>query len=160
MNGAARELRRPWCYLVAVIVAAGAMVAGLPWALGVAIALAAFVVGIAVAAWIGGRPERDRDEAAEPSRSPSAAMQPSLTAEDPIFRLEGEFWTIRYHAETFRLHDAKGLRYLHRLLANPGGEIHVLDLVAGGSPSEAGHPPADEELPEDVSTKDDEPESK
>ena len=140
MNGAARELRRPWCYLVAVLVGAGAMVAGLPWGIGVAIAVAAFAVGIAVAAWIGGRPERDSDEASEPSRSPSAATQPSLTADDPIFRLEGEFWTIRYHAETFRLHDAKGLRYLHRLLADPGGETHVLDLVADGSPSESRHP--------------------
>ena len=59
MNGAARELRRPWCYLVAVLVAAGAMVAGLPWGIGVAIAVAAFAVGIAAAAWVGGRPERD-----------------------------------------------------------------------------------------------------
>lgn len=146
MNGAARELRRPWCYLVAVLVAAGAMVVGLPWGVGVAIAVAAFAVGIAAAAWVGGRPERDPGGASEPSRTPSAAMPPSPTADDPIFRLEGEFWTIRYHAETFRLHDAKGLRYLHRLLANPGGEIHVLDLVADGSPSEAGHPAADEEL--------------
>ena len=29
-----------------------------------------------------------------------------------------------------RLHDAKGLRYLARLFAEPGRELHVLDLVA------------------------------
>lgn len=146
MNGAARELRRPWCYLVAVLVAASAMVAGLPWGIGVAIAVAAFTVGIAAAAWVGGRPERDPDGPDGPSRSPIAAMQPSLEADDPVFRLEGEFWTIHYHAETFRLHDAKGLRYLHRLLERPGAEMHVLDLVADGSPSASGHPSAGEEL--------------
>ncbi len=71
---------------------------------------------------------------------PSACVPAFAHADDPVFRLEGEFWTIRYHAETFRLHDAKGLRYLHRLLENPGGEMHVLDLVAEGSPSEIGTP--------------------
>ena len=28
------------------------------------------------------------------------------------------------------IRDLKGLRYLERLLANPGREIHVMDLVA------------------------------
>ncbi len=52
--------------------------------------------------------------------------------------LEGEFWTMTARtAGTFRLKDTLGLQYLARLLAAPGREIHVLDLVAGGrGPSE------------------------
>ena len=47
--------------------------------------------------------------------------------------LEGEYWTITAPAgTTFRLKDTLGLQYLARLLAEPGREIHVLDLVAGG----------------------------
>ena len=45
------------------------------------------------------------------------------------FRREGEFWTISYDAATFRLKDAKGLRYLAYLLARPGQRIHVYDLI-------------------------------
>ena len=46
------------------------------------------------------------------------------------FRREGEFWTISYLAGTFRLKDAKGLRYIAYLLARPGQRIHVYDLIA------------------------------
>jgi tetratricopeptide (TPR) repeat protein len=50
--------------------------------------------------------------------------------------LEGEYWTVTgADATRFRLKDSLGLQYLARLLAEPGREIHVLDLVAGGSVS-------------------------
>jgi hypothetical protein len=45
------------------------------------------------------------------------------------FRKEGEYWTISYDAATFRLKDAKGLRYIAYLLARPGKRIHVHDLI-------------------------------
>jgi hypothetical protein len=45
------------------------------------------------------------------------------------FRREGEFWTIAYAGETFRLRDVKGLRYLAFLLGSPGKEIHALELA-------------------------------
>jgi non-specific serine/threonine protein kinase len=45
------------------------------------------------------------------------------------FRKEGEFWTISYDTTTFRLKDAKGLRYIAYLLARPGNRIHVYDLI-------------------------------
>ena len=45
------------------------------------------------------------------------------------FRREGEFWTISYRDTTFRLKDAKGLRYIAYLLAHPGQRIHVYDLI-------------------------------
>jgi class 3 adenylate cyclase len=46
-----------------------------------------------------------------------------------IFLREGEYWTIVYEGEAFRLKDTKGLRYLSELLRNPGREFHALDLV-------------------------------
>lgn len=46
-----------------------------------------------------------------------------------ILRHEGEFWTVAFEGSKFRLRDSKGLRYLALLLAAPGQELHVLDLV-------------------------------
>jgi hypothetical protein len=48
-----------------------------------------------------------------------------------VFRREGEYWAIAYEGDAFRLKDSKGLRYLARLLAEPGQELHALDLVTG-----------------------------
>jgi tetratricopeptide (TPR) repeat protein len=45
------------------------------------------------------------------------------------FRLEGEYWTISHRTHTFRLKDMKGLRYIAHLLAHPGEQFHVHDLV-------------------------------
>jgi AAA ATPase domain len=55
-------------------------------------------------------------------------LQPS--AVDAVFRHEGEFWTIAYGGQMFRLRDVKGLRYIASLLASPGRDIHVLELVS------------------------------
>jgi tetratricopeptide (TPR) repeat protein len=56
--------------------------------------------------------------------------------------LEGEFWTVTSPAgQTFRLKDSLGLQNLARLVAEPGREIHVLDLVRGAGG--AGEPAAD-----------------
>jgi len=142
LNGAARELRRPWCYLVALLVAGGAKAAGLPWFLGVTIGVFALAMGIGVGAWVGRRVEGAPDAPLGPTQSDGAALQHSPEADDSIFRLEGEFWTIRYHSATFRLHDAKGLRYLHQLLANPGQEMHALDLEFFGTRTTAVPPSA------------------
>jgi hypothetical protein len=49
-----------------------------------------------------------------------------------LFRREGEYWTVRYEGSVARLKDAKGLRYLARLLADPGREFHAVDLEAAG----------------------------
>jgi tetratricopeptide (TPR) repeat protein len=43
---------------------------------------------------------------------------------------EGDFWTVCFDGVTRRVPDAKGMRYLRLLLANPGQEFHVLALVA------------------------------
>jgi tetratricopeptide (TPR) repeat protein len=47
------------------------------------------------------------------------------------FRLEGEYWTIAFQGKAVRMRDTKGLRYLQRLLREPGREFHVLDLAVG-----------------------------
>jgi tetratricopeptide (TPR) repeat protein len=46
-----------------------------------------------------------------------------------VFRREGEYWSVAFSGEAFRLRDTKGLGYMASLLAQPGREIHVLDLV-------------------------------
>lgn len=50
-------------------------------------------------------------------------------SEAPTLRREGEYWLVAFDSESFRLRDRKGLRYLSRLLAHPGRELHVLDLI-------------------------------
>ena len=47
-----------------------------------------------------------------------------------VFRHEGDYWTITFGAHTTRVRDVKGMRYLARLLADPGREFYVLDLVS------------------------------
>jgi tetratricopeptide (TPR) repeat protein len=47
------------------------------------------------------------------------------------FRREGDYWSLVFEGRTMRIRDLKGLRYLARLLADPGREFHVLDLVTG-----------------------------
>src|SRR6266481_9450260 len=48
-----------------------------------------------------------------------------------IFRKEGEYWTVGYGGNTFRLKDTKGLSYIVHLLRHPAVEFHVLDLFGG-----------------------------
>jgi hypothetical protein len=78
-------------------------------------------------------------------RAPAAPVE----AADCIFRCDGDTRTVCFDGTTVLLHDLKGFRYLERLLAEPGREFHVLDLVAvergslptvphGGVPGEDG----------------------
>ena len=48
------------------------------------------------------------------------------------FRREGDYWTLVHDGKTVRVRDAKGMRYLARLLADPGREFHALDLAGDG----------------------------
>jgi tetratricopeptide (TPR) repeat protein len=50
-----------------------------------------------------------------------------------VFRREGDYWSVVFEKRTVRVRDLKGMRYLARLLAEPGREFHVLDLVAAES---------------------------
>jgi hypothetical protein len=65
------------------------------------------------------------DHQSETDKGPEPAA-----AASGLFRREGEYWTIAFEGETFRLRDAKGLHYLVYLLRHPGREFHVIDLAA------------------------------
>jgi tetratricopeptide (TPR) repeat protein len=73
---------------------------------------------------------------AAPSVTPPAHVQHhDAPNEQPVvslnvFRREGDYWSVIFDGHTVRLRDLKGMRYLSRLLADPGREYHVLDLVA------------------------------
>jgi hypothetical protein len=55
-----------------------------------------------------------------------------------VFHQEGDYWTVAYEGSLVRLRDPKGLRYLARLLANPGREVHAIDIEAAESHHRAG----------------------
>lgn len=57
--------------------------------------------------------------------TPSDAPAPCPNA----FRRAGEFWTLAYDGTAVSLRDSKGLRYLGRLVAEPGRALHVIDLA-------------------------------
>ena len=59
------------------------------------------------------------------------------SAMDAVFRREGEFWTIAYGGEMFRLRDVKGLGYIASLLAADGREVYVLELAGAPRPADA-----------------------
>ena len=62
----------------------------------------------------------------------SEAGRPSPAGSRPrggTFRREGEYWSIEFDGESFRVRDSKGMRHIARLLASPGREVHALDLA-------------------------------
>jgi pimeloyl-ACP methyl ester carboxylesterase len=71
------------------------------------------------------------------------AVRRSAVEQTNLVRRDGEYWTISYQGLVITLRDTKGLRDLGRLLAEPGREFHVLDLMADAtgarsiSPSQA-----------------------
>ena len=86
-----------------------------------------------------------RSEVGDPDRAGALLAEAERLSEDlgiapgppaPVapleasFVREGDFWTIAYGGQTMRLRDVKGLRYIAFLLAAPGTEVHVLELVA------------------------------
>lgn len=61
-------------------------------------------------------------------------LSPAETdAGDAVFRPDGDVWLLSYAGVAVRLRASKGLRDIASLLANPGKEIHALDLV--GAPT-------------------------
>jgi tetratricopeptide (TPR) repeat protein len=57
-----------------------------------------------------------------PDEGPAASVN--------VFRREGDYWSVTFDGHTVHVRDLKGMRYLARLLTDPGREYHVLDLVA------------------------------
>jgi hypothetical protein len=63
-----------------------------------------------------------------------------------VFRREGEYWSIAFEGDSFRLRDSKGLRYLAALLADPGREFHAFDLASEGPADVGPGPTGDDSL--------------
>jgi tetratricopeptide (TPR) repeat protein len=61
---------------------------------------------------------------------PNPTPSPSRDAATATFRCDGDTRTVGFGEHTVLMRDLKGFRYLERLLADPGREFHVLDLVA------------------------------
>lgn len=64
--------------------------------------------------------------------TPSAharGVRAGAAAEEHRFCREGDYWSVMFEGRTTRLRGARGLRYLARLLTQPGREFHALDLV-------------------------------
>jgi hypothetical protein len=83
----------------------------------------------AEAALAGG--EAGRESA--PHGEPKTGARPTSGAYESgenVFRREGDYWLVEFEGRAVRLHDAKGLHHLARLFAEPGRELHVLDMVA------------------------------
>lgn len=86
--------------------------------------------------------------AAVPAPAPPTGPPVEEVAPPGVFRRDGDLRIIEFAGSTVLLKDLKGMRYLARLLAEPGRELHVLDLVAADRPAPAPAPPvADGELP-------------
>jgi hypothetical protein len=75
------------------------------------------------------RLEREIREA-RPEVEAAEASAPTPQRTSATFRREGEYWSITFEGDAFRLRDSKGMRHLSLLLSSPGSEIHVLELVA------------------------------
>jgi tetratricopeptide (TPR) repeat protein len=66
-------------------------------------------------------------------REPVATRQVAQSQHEPnVFQQQGDYWSVSFEGHTVAVRDLKGLHYLARLLADPGREFHVLDLVASG----------------------------
>ena len=81
-------------------------------------------------------------QAAPPAAPPGQVADHDGVDEQPVaslnvFRREGDYWSVSFEGRTVRVRDLKGMRYLARLLADPGREYHVLDLVAAETGSGA-----------------------
>ena len=85
-------------------------------------------------------PRRDRSRASQCPRQPTSRTATRSTKRSGsvnVFRREGDYWTVIFDGHTVHVRDLKGMHYLARLLADPGREFHVLDLVAAETGSVA-----------------------
>lgn len=58
---------------------------------------------------------------------------PGSAASHVVFTADGSARTVTFQGRTTTIRDLKGLRYVARLVGEPGREFHVLDLVAAES---------------------------
>ncbi|MGO9450016.1 MAG: alpha/beta fold hydrolase [Candidatus Binataceae bacterium] len=61
-------------------------------------------------------------------RHPAASDSRTATFHQAIFRREGEYWTVAYRGDPFRIKDARGMAYIAQLLRYPDREFHAREL--------------------------------
>lgn len=67
-------------------------------------------------------------EACEGTRPPSQEIEPPDPVATASLSRLGEVWEFDFNGQPLTVRDAKGIRYLALLLADPNREFHVLDL--------------------------------
>ncbi|MEU9164531.1 transcriptional regulator [Streptomyces sp. NPDC048424] len=77
--------------------------------------------------------ETARTELERIARAPAADEPPTAPPEPNTFVREGDYWKVVLDDRRVSVRDSKGMHHLARLLAAPGREFHVLDLVAADS---------------------------
>lgn len=65
-----------------------------------------------------------------PLPAPAPAGSTAESADGSVFRRAGDTRSIAYGGSAVVLRDLKGMRYIAHLLAGPGREFHILELVA------------------------------
>ncbi|MFE9646155.1 transcriptional regulator [Streptomyces sp. NPDC006365] len=68
-----------------------------------------------------------------PSQTATTDPSQSATTEPNTFVREADYWRVVFDGRRVTVRDSKGMHHLARLLAAPGREFHVLDLVAADS---------------------------
>jgi hypothetical protein len=58
-----------------------------------------------------------------------APAEPAEGAASAVLAREGDVWRLDYEGRVLRIRDAKGMRHLALLLANPGVEFHAVDVA-------------------------------
>jgi hypothetical protein len=69
------------------------------------------------------------------SVEPRRGSAPASTSEPPaplLLARHGDYWNVAQGSRSVQLRDSRGLRVLERLVAHPGQEFHVLQLVSAG----------------------------
>jgi tetratricopeptide (TPR) repeat protein len=61
--------------------------------------------------------------------APPAAAEPAHGPASAVLAREGDVWRLDYEGRVLRVRDAKGMRHLALLLANPGIEFHAVDVA-------------------------------
>jgi tetratricopeptide (TPR) repeat protein len=71
----------------------------------------------------------ERTSAMLPTADGAPARAPASGPADAELVREGDVWRVAYEGRVLRVRDAKGMRHLALLLANPGVELHAVDVA-------------------------------
>jgi tetratricopeptide (TPR) repeat protein len=75
-----------------------------------------------------------------------AEASPTDDPATAVLAREGDVWRLDYEGRVLRVRDAKGMRHLALLLANPGVEFHSVDVAGAGEGAAASAAPEAEGL--------------